>query len=49
MNALSAAADFAVTVLSKLTVLIWQLLWIQLHQLKCVRQTPLLCFVSGDA
>lgn len=49
MNALGAVTDFAVTVLSKLTVLIWQLLWIELHQLKRVSQTPLLCFMSGDA
>lgn len=33
----------------KRTILVWQLLWIKLDQLKCMTQTPLLCFMSGDS
>lgn len=33
----------------KRTILVWQLLWIQLYQLKRMTQTPLLCFMSGDS
>lgn len=31
-----------------LTILIWQLLWIELYQFKGMSQTPLLCFMPGD-
>lgn len=47
-NAINEIVCVLVYLLSfKRTILVWQLLWIKLYQLKRMTQTPLLCFMSG--